>query len=224
MTKLQEAYIKTGGVSDTSKMPCYSWGIPAFTCRKGKRMRDEHPNSVCGICYAFSGAYNWKMVKDAYYNRYKCWHELPDREWVNYMTTILSSKKVRKSGYFRWFDSGDIQSLSMIYQIIEIADRTPFLEHWVATREDEDIEKVLTEYIPDNLVFRLSHTYKDQLDKDISDCADRKNINQSLVVSSTSVKLLNKQFTCPSSLQDGKCLDCRACWNHKVKHVVYIEH
>ena len=224
MTKLQEAYKMTGGVSDTSKMPCYSWGIPTSTCRRAKQLMVDEPNSICGSCYAMKGAYNWANVDNAYRCRYNSWKSLPQQEWVNYMVTILDSQKVSKSGYFRWFDSGDIQSLSMIYQLIQIAERTPNMKHWVATREYKYIDRTMTEYIPDNMVFRLSHTNVDELDEVVSKTVDDKNINESAVVSTKDLKLTPKQFTCPSIYQHGECLDCRACWNSKVKQVAYVLH
>lgn len=224
MTELQKAYREVGGLSRPSKMPCYSWGIPTQTCRRAKGLMIDEPNSICGKCYAMTHAYNWKVVKDAYSRRYESWKNLPSRDWVNYMVTILNSDKVSKKGYFRWFDSGDIQSLSMIYQLIEIAERTPTIKHWVATREYMDIVKTMTEYIPSNMIFRLSHTNIDELDEVISLTASVKNVQQSIVISSSDIKLTPKQYTCPSMKTHGMCGDCRACWNSRIEHVAYMLH
>ena len=58
MTKLQIAKDKVGGLSNTSKMPCFSWGIPTRFCKRGKELQKDK-SSICGSCYAMSGAYLW---------------------------------------------------------------------------------------------------------------------------------------------------------------------
>ena len=51
-------------LSNTSKMPCKSWGIPASSCKTGAKLR-KVKGSVCSGCYAHKGAYSWKAVKNA---------------------------------------------------------------------------------------------------------------------------------------------------------------
>ena len=221
MTKLQIAKDKVGGLSNTSKMPCYSWGIPTRYCRRGKELQKDK-SSICGSCYAMSGAYLWKPVDNAYTRRYEAWRNLPREEWIDSMVTILNSSAVKKRGHFRWFDSGDVQSLSMLRDIVEICRQTPHIKHWVATREYQIHKDLLSsiDTIPNNLVIRQSNDKIDQLDRDnISE-----DVHQSVTISDRSVKLSKKQFTCPSLLQDGKCLDCRACWNPRVKTIAYVKH
>ena len=221
MTELQIAKDKVGGLSNTSKMPCYSWGIPTRYCRRGKELQKDK-SSICGSCYAMSGAYLWKPVDNAYTRRYEAWRNLPREEWIDSMVTILNRSGVKKKCHFLWFDSGDVQSLSMLQDIVEICRQTPHIKHWVATREYQIYRDLLSsiENIPSNLVIRLSC---DQIDK-----IDRDNISikehMSVTISDRSVKLAKKQFTCPSLLQDGKCLDCRACWNPRVKTIAYVKH
>lgn len=221
MTKLQIAKEKVGGLSNTSKMPCYSWGIPTRYCKRGKELQKDK-SSICGSCYAMSGAYLWKPVDNAYTRRYEAWSNLSRKEWVDHMVTILNSSAVKKRGHFRWFDSGDLQGLSMLLDIMVVCDKTPHLKHWLATREYDTVNmiKKLGISMPSNLVIRQSHDQIDKLDRDnISE-----DVHQSVTISDRSTKLTKKQFTCPSLLQDGKCLDCRACWNPKVKTIAYIKH
>ena len=217
MTKLQIAKDKVGGLSNTSKMPCFSWGIPTRYCRRGKELQKDK-SSICGSCYAMSGAYLWKPVDNAYTRRYEAWLNLPRKEWIDSMVTILNSGAVKKRGHFRWFDSGDLQGVDMLSDIIAVCIRTPHIKHWLATREYRTANYFRD--IPSNLVIRQSHDQIDKLDRDnISE-----DVHQSVTISDRSTKLTKKQFTCPSLLQDGKCLDCRACWNPKVKTIAYIKH
>ena len=220
MTELQIAKEKVGGLSNTSKMPCFSWGIPTRYCKRGKELQKDK-SSICGSCYAMSGAYLWRPVDNAYTRRYKAWKNLPNWKWVMYMATILDSQAVKKRGHFRWFDSGDLQSAEMLHNIIDICRQTPNIKHWLATREYDIVECVKhIEDIPSNLVIRQSHDVVDELDRLNISGGD----HQSVTISDRSIKLDKKQFTCPSLLQDGKCLDCRACWNSKVKQVAYVLH
>ncbi|MAH47137.1 hypothetical protein CMI37_15020 [Candidatus Pacearchaeota archaeon] len=222
MTKLQKAKLEIGGLSRTSKMPCFSWGIPTDYCRRGKELHLKDKKSICGSCYAMKGAYLWKPTEVAYERRYQAWKNLPRQKWVDYMVTIFNSKAIRNRGHFRWFDSGDLQSISMLEDIILIAMKTPYIKHWLATREYDIVYKVQKDgaWIPDNLVIRLSHDHVDELDK-LNISADN---HQSVSISDRSIKLDKKQFTCPSLLQDNSCGDCRACWNSRVKQVAYIKH
>ena len=51
-------------------------------------------------------------------------------------TTDRKYKNLDKSRLFhRWFDSGDLQSLSHLMKIIEVCEHTPHIKHWLATRE-----------------------------------------------------------------------------------------
>jgi hypothetical protein len=169
-----------------------------------------------------SGAYLWKPVDNAYTRRYEAWKNLSPREWTDYMVTILNSSAVKKRGHFRWFDSGDLQGISMLLDIIVVCSKTPHIKHWLATREYDIVNtiKKLGVSIPSNLVIRQSHDQIDRFDRDnISE-----DVHQSVTIGDRSTKLTKKQFTCPSLLQDGKCLDCRACWNPRVKTIAYIKH
>ena len=156
MTKLQEAYKMTGGLSVTSKMPCYSWGIPTKYCRRGKELHLSDKDSICGRCYAMHGAYNFPSTKNAYERRYQSWSNLPRHEWVQYMVDILNSSRVKKKGHFRWFDSGDLQGLSMLCDIITICKKTPNIKHWLATREYQTVYDAFYKCrsFPTNLVIR----------------------------------------------------------------------
>src|SRR2546421_3115400 len=60
--------------------------------------------------------------------------------------------------YFRWFDSGDVQSDSHLQNINTVCLHTPEVSHWLPTREGEIVRSVrrrIGQFAP-NLLIRLS--------------------------------------------------------------------
>ena len=63
MSKLTEARDYVGGLSNPSKMPCMSYGLPAQACNVGGTLRDIE-GSTCQNCYAYDrGMYVMPNVK-----------------------------------------------------------------------------------------------------------------------------------------------------------------
>ena len=60
----------TGSLSKPSKMPGWSYGLPAKECKTGGKLR-KVPGSTCYNCYALKGCYVFKVVQDAQYYRLK---------------------------------------------------------------------------------------------------------------------------------------------------------
>ena len=120
------------------------------------------------------------------------------------MSLIINSKK---SKYFRWHDSGDVQDEEHLMKIFAVCKATPTVNHWIPTREAW-VKKFLP-IKPDNLVIRFSATMIDQE-------APESWPNTSTVVTAAA--------TCPAPQQDNECKDCRACWNAEVKNVAYGQH
>ena len=139
----KEAERITGGLSAPGKMPEGSYNLPAAACQTGAKLR-QIPDTPCHKCYAFKGRYNFTNVKAALARRLK---SLMDPRWVEAMTVLVKSKK-----YFRWHDSGDLQSVQHLINIFEVCKRTPGTRHWLPTQERKYMP--LGSY-PDNLVIRL---------------------------------------------------------------------
>ena len=53
-----------GGLSRPSKMPCYSWGIPAQSCITGGKLAAIQ-GSICQQCYALKGHFRRHKVQAA---------------------------------------------------------------------------------------------------------------------------------------------------------------
>ena len=77
----KEALEIVGGLSKPSKMPGWSYGLPAKECKTGSKLR-KVPGSTCFDCYALKGCYVFKVVQDAQYRRLDP-SRIPDgsRQW-----------------------------------------------------------------------------------------------------------------------------------------------
>lgn len=198
-----------GGLSSPSKMPCFGFSIPAKRCITGMKLR-EVAGSICSKCYALKGRYAFANVQNALERRFA---GLENPRWVEAMAFLLN--KVEKSGFFRWHDSGDIQSLAHLSRIVEVCKLTPQIKHWLPTREFSIVAEYLkTNSLPENLTVRLSAL--------MLESAPPVSIAQRLGLTTSGVSKTG--FTCPASNQAGKCGDCRACWSKSVSNVNYKQH
>ena len=198
--KVKEALEITGSLSKPSKMPGWAYGLPAKECKTGSKLA-KVKGSVCDGCYALKGCYVFKVVQDAQYKRLKA---IRSPLWVGAMSLIINSKK---SKYFRWHDSGDVQDEAHLMKIFAVCKSTPTVKHWMPTREAW-IKKYL-DHCPKNLIIRLSMTMIDQ-------AAAGSWPHTSTVVT--------EGRTCPAPDQSGQCGDCRQCWSDDVSNIAYGKH
>lgn len=138
-----------------------------------------------------------------------------DSDWVSNMVLVIGS--LEHSGYFRFFDSGDIQSIEHFDNICQIARNLPNIKFWLPTKEFSIVNNYVKskKTIPENLTVRLS-AY--MVDGPLPIALAKK-----LNVVSSGVST-NDDFTCPASKQNNMCLDCRMCWNRTIKTVIYKKH
>lgn len=199
-----------GGLSNPSKMPCYSFSIPAQKCITGQKLRDV-VGSICSKCYALKGMYGFPAVKEALMRRFE---KLSNPQWVAAMIFLINKKE--KSGYFRWHDSGDLQSVAHFKQIVSVCEGTPNVIHWIPTREYAIVREFIEQgnVIPENLVLRLSAYMLEG--KPPTEIAKRMGVLTSGVS--------KVGFTCPASTQGNVCGSCRACWDKSVPNVNYKTH
>jgi hypothetical protein len=128
------------------------------------------------------------------------------------MVTLIGKRKV---DYFRWHDSGDLQSFQHLLDIVSIAERLPSVNFWLPTREKQYINMFMRSFgdFPDNLIVRVSAAMIDSE-------APTGYANTSTVHSSALVDGIE----CKAYLNANKCGDCRLCWNKEVKNVSYRQH
>ena len=194
-------------LSQTSKMPCKSWSLPALTTCPGSRKADGTKVDVCKGCYATTGFYNMGAAMALRSeNRYD-WHRV---EWVDEMV-----EAIKPDPYFRWFDSGDVFHPELAEKIYIIGKKTKDTRHWLPTRSHKvpTIRNWLTRMkrLP-NMAVRYS-----------SDRVNRfnKRLHGSVV---SDGKLLPNTFECQAYLRGGQCGHCRACWGKSNKTIAYPAH
>ena len=205
----REAWDDVGGLSKPSKMPCFSYSIPAKRCQVGGKLA-KVKNSVCFFCYALKGRYLFPNVQNALERRFS---SLAREDWVAKMVCAISANE--RSGFFRWHDSGDLQGVWHLAKIVSVANALPQIRFWLPTREYGVISDFLKEggKIPSNLTVRLSGYMLDGvaplgLAARLGVCAS--------AVSAT-------DWNCPSAKQGNKCQSCRLCWDNS-KTVTYKKH
>ena len=199
-----------GGLSAPSKMPCHGYSIPAARCKVGRKMR-RVVGSICSICYALKGRYSFPNVSSALERRFAL---IAKKSWAENMIAVI--KKVETSGFFRWHDAGDLQSVAHLRRIVSICEGTPEIKHWLPTREFATVRKFLESggKIPANLTIRFSALMVDG--KAPESLAKRLGVQVSGASASA--------FSCPAPRQGNVCADCRACWSRETFNVTYKVH
>jgi hypothetical protein len=196
----KEARVITGGLSAPSKMPGPAYNLPASMCLTGQKLVNV-PGSVCAGCYALKGRYRFNNVQQALERRAT---SIMHPDWIEAMVTLISGHE-----YFRWHDSGDIQSVEHLKKIFEVCKRTPDTKHWMPTREARFLRLMDPDIIPSNLIIRMSSHMIDQGPVTFWPWT-------------STVSSVTK--TCPAQDQGNKCQSCRACWDRKVANVTYPKH
>ena len=190
-------------------MPCVSWGIPSQFCKTGSLLRKKS-GTACSFCYTFNGPISWKASQAKLKENLDEYLADSDK-WARRVIAYIEWKTPR---YFRWFHSGDLQSVEMLKHIVEIANRCNDTKFWLPTQERKMIAKWLEEggIVPENLNIRVSMPLIDKV-----------NTSQVLEGVTWSVVALNEQipFECPARQYEGSCGPCRACWDKDVELVSY---
>ena len=206
LNKEEKSYYKKM-LSNTSKLGVKSISLDAKKCKTGSKLAKKS-GTVCNGCYALKGCYVFPVVKDAMARRLEFFNS---KDFIPIMVWLLQSQTKK---FFRWFDSGDIQTVFMGLNILEICKQTPDIKHWIPSKEYKMWRQVLKiESLPKNVCLRISSPNIDQKPLD--------------GFNNTSTVHENKKafgLECIAYKQEGKCLECKACYNPKVKNVSYPLH
>ncbi len=152
-----------------------------------------------------------KTIKPAQYKRLAA---IQNPQWIDAMVTLIAGSK--KASFFRWHDSGDLQSVEHLQKIAIIADKLPAVKFWLPTREYAIVNAFLKmRSCPKNLVIRLSAHMVGQSVKFASGMPTSSVFTDNVPAGA---------FECPARFQGNACGDCRSCWNPKVKEVSYHKH
>ena len=216
----------------TSKMPCYSWSLPAI---RSCPMAWFGPGGICGeskedtTCYATKGSYAmYQAVQDAQEARYQ-WairasmHDGTGNEFVEVMTHAIMGEARRQQrkykklngtldgfqAYFRVHDSGDLFSPSYTYLWLRVCQKLEGVQFWFPTRmwRTKNLHMLAALHalnaLP-NVVVRPSALRFD----------DPAPVIEGLSAGTTAA---DEGFNCPASTREGKdknkCMDCRTCWD-----------
>lgn len=202
-----------GGLSSPSKMPGWAYSLPAAECKTGSRLQ-RVAGSVCHGCYAMKGRYAFPAVQAALYRRLGT---IARPLWAQAMAELIKRKSKREP-FFRWHDSGDIQSLDHLRAIARVAELTPAVQHWLPSREYRLVREYLeTEKPPANLNIRLSAHM-------LGGRAPRFPGLPVTVSTVSKEEPPTGAHRCPAPEQGNHCGPCRACWDPAVSLVDYHYH
>ena len=194
-------------LSQTSKMPCKSISLDAILCKTGSVLA-KVSGTPCHKCYALRGFYNMPSVKKAMAKRLKF---MTDTN--NFITQMII--ELDNEHYFRWFDSGDIQSEKMGHDIIEVCEQTPWCNHWLPSKEYKMWRNILkTRVLPANVCLRLSTP--------MDDAKPVNGFKHTATTYNTKDSLSYVGYKCNAHKNKiYNCEECRKCWSNEVSNIAY---
>ncbi len=203
-----------GGLTTTSKMPCPSISIPSSACITGSKLVGVEGSS-CEGCYTLEGFYN---MPDGILARDRRLSKLYDPKWTQAMVTLIKSRRKYKKeiDVFRWHDSGDLQGIMHLCNIMHVAELTPKCKHWLPTREHSFLKAYVEsgKIVPKNMYIRVSALMRDGKPptKFVDDLNKYDNVEGFIGTSTIHQHKEAIGFSCVAYTQDGECRDCRKCW------------
>ena len=213
---LKQARAITGGISNRNrKMPFYSYGLPVKNCITGSKL-SKIKGSTCNICYAKRNMYNTYAVKTSHKKRLKGIKHPYFIQAMIYEINHLTKNQTKKK-YFRWHDSGDLQSLKHLLKLVKIAIDLPKIKFWLPTNERKFIKTYLRykKLFPSNLNERISTVFIDH------EPIKKHNFNTSSTFKN--IKPINSKI-CYSYKRHNQCGNCRACWSKNISNIAYKSH
>ena len=211
-------------IGKTTKMNCFSWGIPTSACKTG-RILAKDPENSCAGCYAARGNYMYASPQKCMKERLE---QLEHPRWTEAIT-LLINRRNKVKGQFRWFDSGDLQHHEHLSKIIQVCEHSPQVKHWLPTQEHALIvEHVIGGWeVPKNLTIRLSAMKKNgpPPTKLASYLNSFPNVKGFIGTSNVGVKKVWEASTdkCPAPTNENQCGSCTKCWA-PVANVMYKKH
>jgi len=201
-------------LTETSKMPCKSWSLPA---KDACPYAVYGPGTICGSCYAAKGMYVWACVQQAQQTRFAWVREsLKTTEGRDaFVSHMVAAIRAERKPYFRIHDSGDFFNRAYVECWQRIARALPEVKFWAPTRAWQTRNPwrdalVDLAALP-NVTVRPSALFFDAPPPRIDGFA-------------AGTTATTGGFSCPASLQGGECRDCRVCWDEPDREVSYHKH
>lgn len=200
-------------LSKTSKLGVMSWSLQAGETCPGSIGTDGQLVAACSGCYAMGGNYRFKNVKAPRAFNREDWKR---EDWVSDMVAALQNER-----FFRWFDSGDLYSVGLARKVLQVMQATPWVSHWMPTRmyKFPKFAGILADMraLP-NVVIRFSS------DSVTGECLPDTLGQSSVIVPTADSPASRDVFLCGAYSREGKCADCRACYNKDVSVIAYPAH
>lgn len=228
-------------LSKAGKMPCKSWSLPAFYSCPGSvndnasysgylkdwnsfqdSMQKDDRVPTCSGCYAMTGNYCFNNVKSVREHNLEDWKN--DR-WVNAMRKLIKDDR-----YFRFFDSGDIYCVELAEKIYRLCKSLPDTTFWIPTLswKIKEIDKVLTKIrmLPNVTVRHSTGTIRYTGEPAINLFPIGGNISSVVTPEFAATEKAKGKYklVCQAYSRDGKCGDCRACWDRRIDTIFYPAH
>jgi len=221
--------------NNNSKMPGYVFSTSAFFCQTGSKLWNTE-NSSCSDCYAMKGNYAYSNVVQgltlnsigiAFYESiqdYSVW-VIALAELIRRRCIIKEIKDdegntiaIEDNTWFRWHDSGDIQSVMHLEAINQIAILNPSVKFWIPTREGKYVKQFLKNNTKaSNLTIRISAHMRHKKASDFGTGLPTSTIDYS-----------DSEHKCVAPKQNGACdgeiMNCRNCWDSTIPNVDYKAH
>ncbi len=197
-------------LSKASKMPCKSWSLEALTTCPGSRKPGGELVDACAGCYATTGNYRFPNVKAPRLHNQSDW--LRD-EWCDDMIAAIGTES-----YFRWFDSGDMYDIRLAEKILQVMKATPNTRHWLPTRMHKfaKFRPMLAK------MSRLANVVVRRSSDSIKGETVRGKNSSTIIAFPDQAK--PDQTVCRAYEREGKCGECRACWDKNTPVIAYPAH
>jgi hypothetical protein len=208
-------------LSDPSKMPGLSWGLPAL------RACPRKAGTICGACYACKGRYVMPCVANAQDARFK-WTVQSMRTQEGFEAWVLHmASAIYKQEYFRIHDSGDFFNLRYIEAWIEVCKLCPATKFWAPSRAYQGgVMGLLPVFDPIlNALRKLAALPNVTVRPSALNFGDLPPVVSGLHAGSTADADSLNVYQCPARAKyDGHCGPCRHCWDAKNEPVNYPKH
>ena len=199
------------GLSSNSKMPAYTFAIPAReACPRGDKL-GQIEGTVCFGCYATKGHDAMRPAMNAKARRWDVVKLALESQAVRKLWLKAFVIAMTKESHFRWHSAGDLFSLEYAELVAEACKLTPHVKHWIPTRERRNASPLIGLA---NVVVRVSDDMVNQ----------NRNKHNGHTSGVHTPEHGGRGLECIAYKQAGSCGDCRACWSNDVAHVSYKIH
>ena len=205
----QSNEISMGNRNSKTGAACLNIAFPVCSCRSDAPCK--------ATCYACKGCQQMATVQAAYYRNFRLYNDDAD----NFFEQVYCKIKFSGLPKVRWFDSGDIPDYDFLCRMIDTCKKTPTVKHMAFTKKYELVNKWIDDNgdLPANLNIIFSAWDR------LWDVPNPHNLGVAYV--DFKDKRLNPEFpknafVCPG--RNSTCSACGACFNKKLKAVIFTQH